>query len=89
LNQSGINHYPAIQLGLIMLCHSLALVAMSASFIIWAIYEVKQVKLKVNGGGAENIFPGKQAIIWVDWSVLVRCRVSWLCSRCYQGWRGC
>lgn len=50
LDQSDIDHYLAIQLALIMLCHSLSLVAMNASFIIWAIYEVKQVKLKVNGG---------------------------------------
>jgi len=40
-----------------MLCHSLALVAMNASFIIWAIYEVKHVKLKVNGGGNERALP--------------------------------
>jgi len=58
LDQSGIDHYPAIRLGLIMLCHSLALVAMNASFIIRAIYEVKQVKLKVNGGGNERALPG-------------------------------
>ena len=43
-DQPGIDHYPAIPLGLIMLCHSLALVAMNASFIILVIYLVKQVK---------------------------------------------
>ena len=43
-DQPGIDHYPAIPLGLIMLCHSLALVAMNASFIILVIYEIKQVK---------------------------------------------
>ena len=43
-DQSGIGHYPAIPLGLIMLCHSLALVAMNASFIIRVICEIKQVK---------------------------------------------
>ena len=40
-DQSGIDHYPAIPLGSIMLCHSLALVAMNASFIIRVIYLVK------------------------------------------------
>lgn len=58
LDQSDIDHYPAIQLSLIMLCHSLALVAMNASFIILGNVEVKQVKLKVNGGGAERAFSG-------------------------------
>ena len=43
-DQSGIDHYPAIPLGSIMLCHSLALVAMNASFIIRVICEIKQVK---------------------------------------------
>jgi|UPI0003808297 hypothetical protein len=43
-DQSGIGHYPAIPLSLIMLCHSLALVAMNTSFIILVIYEIKQVK---------------------------------------------
>ena len=57
-DQSGIDHYPTIPLGSIMLCHSLALVAMNASFIIRVIYQVKQVKLKVNGGGGERVFPG-------------------------------
>lgn len=40
-DQSGIDHYPTIPLGSIMLCHSLALVAMNASFIIRVIYLVK------------------------------------------------
>ena len=43
-DQSGIGHYPAIPLSLIMLCHLLALVAMNGSFIIRVIYAVKQVK---------------------------------------------
>ena len=40
-DQPDVDHYPAIPLGLTMLCHSLALVAMNASFIIWIIYEVE------------------------------------------------
>ena len=43
-DQPDVDHYPAIPLGLTMLCHSLALVAMNASFIIRVICEIKQVK---------------------------------------------